>query len=137
MSKKAFDISKASVSETTTVDLSGPDGEELHNDEGQRLSITVYGPGSKVFQKAQNEKNRAILEQVRKGKKKMSSYAQRELDAEFLSEITVSFNGFAYRPDEYEPGPDMYKAAYLDYSIGYIADQVNSEAGDWANFTKA
>ena len=128
-----FDISKLAVKETAVIELESPDGEPLINDQGETLSVTVYGPGSKQFQKAQGTRNRAILEYVRKGGKKMKDEEQRELDAEFLSACTVSFNGFTYKE---LTGYEMFKAAYLDPAIGFIAEQVNKAIGDWANFTK-
>jgi len=129
-----MDISTKSVKETTIVYLDGPDGEPMLGDDGKKLSITVYGPGSKPFQKAQAAKNRAILEQVRKRNKKVSDSLQRDIDAEFLATCTESFNGFTYKD---LTGSEMFKACYADYSIGYVADQVNKAVGDWANFTKA
>lgn len=128
-----FDISKLAVKETSVIELESPDGEALMNDAGEAISITVYGPGSKQFQKAQGVRNRAILEYVRKGGKKMKDDEQRELDADFLASCTASFNGFAYKD---LTGYDMFKAVYLDPSIGFIAEQVNKAIGDWANFTK-
>lgn len=128
-----FDISKLAVKETAVIELESPDGEPLVNDQGETLSVTVYGPGSKQFQRAQGTRNRAILEYVRKGGKKMRDEEQRELDAEFLSACTVSFNGFTYKD---LTGYEMFKAAYLDPAIGFIAEQVNKAIGDWANFTK-
>ena len=128
-----FDISKLAVKETAVVELESPDGEPLLNDSGEVISITVYGPGSKQFQKAQGVRNRAILEYVRKGGKKMKDDEQRELDAEFLASCTASFNGFKYKDFT---GYDMYKAAYLDPAIGFISEQVNKAIGDWANFTQ-
>lgn len=127
-----FDISKLAAKETAIIELDGPDGEPLENEEGKRLSITVYGPGSKQFQKAQGSRNRAILEHVRKGGKKMKDDEQRELDAEFLASCTASFNNFVYKD---MVGYDQFKAAYLDASIGFIGEQVNKAIGDWANFT--
>jgi len=129
-----MDISTKSVKETTIVYLEGPDGEQLLGNDGKQVSITVYGPGSKLFQKAQAAKNRAILEQVRKGGKKVSDNVQRDIDAEFLATCTESFNGFTYKDLK---GPEMFKACYSDYSIGYVAEQVNKAVGDWSNFTKA
>jgi hypothetical protein len=128
-----FDISKLAVKETAVVELESPDGEPLLNDSGETISITVYGPGSKQFQKAQGVRNRAILEYVRKGGKKMKDDEQRELDAEFLASCTVSFNGFKYK--EFT-GYEMFKHAYLDPAIGFISEQVNKAIGDWANFTQ-
>lgn len=128
-----FDISKKGVKEMTTIELEGPDGEPLLNDKKEQCSITIYGPGSKQYQKAQGVKNRAILEYVRRGGKKMKDGEQRELDAEFLASCTVSMNGFGYKD---LAGYEMFKAVYLDPAIGYVAEQVNKEIGDWENFTK-
>ena len=127
-----FDISQLAVKETAIIELETVDGDALLD--ANQLSITVYGPGSKAFQKAQSVRNRAILEYVKKGGKKMKEGEQRELDAEFLSACTVSFNGFGYKDFT---GVEMFKAAYLDSAIGFITEQVNKAVGDWANFTPA
>ena len=128
-----FDISSLAVKDTTIVELETPTGDELLNDKGERLSVTVYGPGSKQFNKAQGVRNRAILEYVKRGGKKMKVGEQRELDAEFLASCTVSFNNFTYK--EFT-GSEMFKEAYLDTAIGFISEQVNKAIGDWANFTQ-
>lgn len=128
-----FDISKLAVSPTSIINLEDTEGDQLVNEKGEPISITVFGPGSKQYQKAQAVRNRAILECVRKGGKKMRDDDQREMDAEFLSACTASFNGFAYKD---LTGAEMFKAVYLDASIGFIAEQVNKTIGDWANFTK-
>lgn len=129
-----FDISTLAANETAIIELSTPAGDPLTTDAGEPITITVYGPGSKKFQRAQSVRNRAILEYVRKGGKKMKDDEQRELDADFLATCTVSFNGFGYKD---LTGYEMFKAAYLDASIGFIADQVNKAIGDWANFTSS
>lgn len=121
------------VRETTVVELDGPDGEALFNEEGKRLSITAYGPASKAYQKAQGARNRAVLEHVRKGGKKMNDEQQRELDAEVLAQCTVSFNHFDYLG--MPPGYEAHKAFYLNPRMGWAAEQVQKEFGDWANFT--
>jgi len=128
-----FDISSLAVKDTTTITLESVDGEALTNSDGDELSVTIYGPGSKQYQKAQGVRNRAILEHVRKGGKKMRDDDQRELDADFLASCTVSFNGFGYKD---LTGVEMFRQAYLDPSIGFIAEQVNKAINDWANFTK-
>jgi len=127
-----FDISKLAVSETTIVELETPTGEPLTNDAGELLSVTVYGPGSKQYQRAQAARNRSLLDYVRKGGKKLRDDDQREMDAQFLAACTVSFNNFAYKELS---GHEMFYSAYLDASIGFIAEQVNRAVGDWANFT--
>jgi len=130
---KMFDISKLAVSATSVIELEDPNGEALVNDKGEALSVTVYGPGSKQYQKASGIRNRAVLDYVRKGGKKMKDDEQREMDAEFLASCTVSFNNFSYK--EFT-GAEMFKHAYLDSSIGFIAEQVQKAIGDWSNFTK-
>lgn len=130
---KMFDVSKLAVSATSIIELEDPSGEPLINDSGEVISVTVYGPGSKQFQKASGVRNRAVLDYIRKGGKKMKDDEQRELDAEFLASCTVSFNGFVYKD---LTGVEMFKAAYLDPSIGFIAEQVNKAIGDWSNFTQ-
>jgi hypothetical protein len=126
-----FDISTLAVNDTTIVELETPDGDPLQNEKGLPLSITIYGPGSKPFQKAQSIRNRAVLEFVKKGGKKMKDNEQRELDAEFLASCTVSFNNFGYKD---LTGYEMFKAVYLDATIGFISEQVNKHIGDWSNF---
>ena len=126
-----FDISTLAVNETTIIELESPTGDPLVNDKGENLSVTVYGPGSKQFQRAQSVRNRAILEYVKKGGKKMKDNEQRELDVEFLASCTVSFNNFGYKD---LTGYEMYKAVYLDATIGFISEQVNKHIGDWSNF---
>ncbi len=129
-----FDISAEAVSETSVVLLERPNGDPLNNADGTQCSVTVYGPGSKAFARAQGAKNRALMAFVKRGGKKMADEEQREIDAEFLSTCTVSFNGFVYKG---LTGHEQFKQAYMDAGIGYIAEQVNRHIGDWANFTKA
>jgi hypothetical protein len=131
--KMSFDISKLAVSATSTIDLEDPTGEALVNDSGDVISVTIYGPGSKQYQKASGIRNRAVLDHVRKGGKKLKDEDQREMDADFLATCTVSFNGFTYKDFT---GFEMFKQAYLDPSIGFIAEQVNKAIGDWSNFTQ-
>lgn len=128
-----FDISAEAVSDTSTVMLDRPNGDPLNNPKGEQCSVTVYGPGSKAFARAQGAKNRALMAFVKRGGKKMADDEQREIDAEFLATCTVSFNGFSYKG---LTGHEQFKQAYMDSSIGYIAEQVNRHIGDWANFTK-
>lgn len=131
-----FDIKKLAVAETTTIHLRGADDELLfaENDAITPITITVFGPGTKAFSKAQTARNKAVLERFqRKGKNRADTTL--EENAEFLAAVTMSFNNFQYGDLEVE-GHDQFKACYLDTSIGFIAEQVNKELGDWANFTK-
>lgn len=133
-SNDEFDISLQGVQLTTIVELLRPDGEPLVNNAGVQCTVTVYGPGSEQYQKAQGKRNRTVVEAVRKGAKKMKDADQRDADAEFLATCTASFNGFGYKGIT-DP-QQKHKQAYLDPAIGYIAEQVNKSLNDWAAFMK-
>lgn len=133
----AFDITKRSSNETGIIDLVSGDGAPLLDDNGQQLSITAHGPGSKVWQQADADRSRRRVVRLEKNRKRMSAVvdAAREDEIEFLVAVTVSFNGFTY-PGEYSHPKDMFRAAYQDDSIGYIRDHLAQEVNDWTAFTK-
>lgn len=126
-----FEISSLAVKETTDIHLHGADDELLYDEAGQPITITVNGPGTKAYAKAQQAKNKVLMEYMRKGKNKADTTLADT--AEFLARVTVSFNNFQYKGLS---GYEQFKACYLDASIGFIAEQVNKELGDWSNFTK-
>lgn len=132
----AFDITKKRASETAKIDLVNGDGTPLMDDEGKQLSVTVHGPGSKVWQQADAERNRRRTVRVEKNRGKISAavdYTGGD-DVDFLVSVTVSFNGWEY-PGEFSSQREMFKAAYADDTIGYIRDHVAKEAGSWEAFT--
>lgn len=131
--KNMFDLSKLEVKETSTIHLEGPDGELLFAEDGEKVTVTVYGPGSKQFQKAQGARNRAVLELMRKGSKKVRDEDQRSIDSEFLCTCTASFNSMSY---EGLVGHELTKAIYNNPKLGFIAEQVNRQINDWSNFTQ-
>lgn len=60
-----FDITKLAATETSTLELVGGDDAPLYDDRGLRLSITVYGPGSKVYQRAHPSRPNPTLTPIR------------------------------------------------------------------------
>ncbi|MBK6492938.1 MAG: hypothetical protein IPF97_14915 [Sphingomonadales bacterium] len=133
-----FDITQLSANETSTVELVGGDDEPLYDDKGARLSITVYGPGTKVYQRAQARQQNLIMDKLKKRGRMDQSAEEKALEqAEFLAACTVSFNGFAYPPAKGLEGAAYFRKAYEDPTIGFIAAQVGAHIGDWANFTKS
>jgi hypothetical protein len=133
-----FDITTLAATDTSTVELVGGDDSPLFDDKGKRLSITVYGPGSKVYQRAQARQQNQLMDKIKK-RGKMDQSAEEKLaeQADFLAACTVSFNGFTYPPAEGIEGADHFRKAYADPSIGFIAAQVAAHINDWANFTKS
>ena len=133
-----FDITTLAATDTSTVELVGGDDAPLFDDKGKRLSITVYGPGSKVYQRAQARQQNQLMDKIKK-RGKMDQSAEEKLaeQADFLAACTVSFNGFAYPPAVGLEGQELFRKAYADPSIGFIATQVAAHINDWANFTKS
>jgi hypothetical protein len=126
-----FEITTLAAKDTFTLDLVSASDEPLIDADGKRLSVTVYGPGSKTYQKANAERTQRMIDRMAKrGKVKLSAEEQQRENAAFLAACTVSFNGWAYRGDN-----TAFEAAYSDPAIGFIADQVAKAVGDWANFS--
>ena len=134
-----FDITKKRVSDTAQIDLTDGDGSPLLDDDGNRLSVTLCGPGSKTWQQADAERSRKQASRAEKNPRKIASTIidhRRDDDIEFLTAITVSFNGWEY-PGDFPLQRDMFKAAYSDNSIGYIRDQLTAAGNDWGAFSKS
>lgn len=132
-----FDITKRASNETGIIELVNGDGAPLLDDDGNRLSITAYGPGSKIWQRADAERNRRRTARLEKNRNRMSAVLDgtREDEIEFLVTITISFNGWTY-PGDFAHEKDMFRAAFMDDSIGYIRDHISKEGNDWTAFTK-
>lgn len=137
----SFDITRKRALETATIELVEGDGSPLLDDAGQRLSVTVHGPGSRQWQQADAERNRrrvARMEKVR-GSNKLSAALDhaREDEVAFLVSVTISFNGWDYPPADgkWKLPADEFRAAYSDDALGFIRDHVHREANDWSVFT--
>jgi len=133
-----FDITTLAATDTSTVELVGGDDAPLFDDKGKRLSITVYGPGSKVYQRAQARQQNQLMDKIKK-RGKMDQSAEEKLaeQADFLAACTVSFNAFTYPPADGLEGQELFRKAYADPSIGFITTQVATHINDWANFMKS
>ena len=130
-----MDIRKFAVEETSVLELRGANDELLAGDDGKPLTVTVYGPGSRPYARAQAaNQNRMIDKLKRKGKTEQSAEEKAREQAEFLAGCTREFS-----PNiEYDglTGETLFKAVYADTSIGFIAEQVGKHLGDWSNFSK-
>lgn len=140
-----LDITSKAVKDTAELELLDADDEPMFDREvrtredeeaANRCSITLYGPGSKVYEEAENERQNTMMELAGKkgGKIKFSAEQRRQMDATFYARLTKSFNHFNYPAGEDVSGFDLFKAAYLDGSVGFIRAQVAQFLGDWGNF---
>ena len=124
-----MDIRTKAVAQTGHIELRDANDELMEG-----VAVTVYGPGSKQYAKAQAaQQNRMIDKMKRKGVTNQTAEQKAAENAEFLSEVTVDFEGLEYDGLE---GHALAMAVYSDVTIGFIADQVAKFVGDWSNFSK-
>lgn len=130
-----FEITSIAVKDTFVLELLNANDDPLLDADGKAISVTLYGPGSKVFTRAQAARNQRMIDRAaKKGRVKIKAEEQIEENAEFLAACTASFNGWTYKG---AADAAAVEAAYKDPSIGFISDQVGKAIGDWANFTNS
>lgn len=138
----SLDLEQVVVSETSELKLKDAAGEPLMTTLGDgtevQASVTLYGPGSEQYQKAQLKAQRRIMHLAKsKGAKALDARTAQERRndlAETLADLTVSFNHVAYKGLQ---GRELSLAIYKEQKLGFIVEQVNAHAGDWANFTNS
>lgn len=134
-----YDITQLSINQTATMPVCDAAGEPQFDSAGNPLSITLYGPGSKQYQKAKHaaeQRNQARVManmQGRAGENKLTAEEKSIEDAEFLAACTASFNNFGRGE---LTGYELYKAVYADIEIGHIAEDAGKYIAKRANFLK-
>lgn len=130
----AFEITTIAARDTaTTIELKDAAGNALHDADGNRLSITIHGPGTKAFHKASLARSQRALNRLsKKGTMKLNAEEQEQESVAFLADLTVSFNHFVHNGSSTD-----FAAAYADPAMGFIRRQLDEALDDWANFTKA
>ncbi len=131
-----MDIRTFAVEETSTLELRGPNDEPLLGDDKKPMTVTVFGPGSKTYAKAQAARNNRMIDKLKKkGKTDTSAEEAAREQAEFLAACTKEFSANI----EYEQlkGEALFRAVYADNSIGFVAEQVGRHLGEWGNFSRA
>lgn len=133
-----FDITQESATETGTVELRRGDESPMLDGAGNPLSVTVHGPGSKPYAEASARRANRITDKMRRKGGKFTQTADEKAaeEADFLADITISFNGWSHPAADGKSGRAAFHAAYSDRKIGFIADQVTEFVNDWGNFTR-
>ncbi len=129
------DIRKFAAEETSVIELLDASDQPMIGEDNKPMTITVYGPGSKSYARAQAaNQNRMIDKLKRKGKTEQTAEEKAKEQADFLAGCTKEFSSNI----EYDgqAGEALFKAVYADTSIGFIAEQVGKHIGEWGNFTK-
>lgn len=127
-----MDIRKLGVAETKVLHLLGPDKKPLIGDDEKPLTVTIYGPGSRQYAQAQARNLSRTVEQMQRGNQVQQTPEEK---AQFLADCTEAFSDNI----EYDglKGQALFLAVYADLSIGFIADQVIKEVGEWSGFMRA
>lgn len=132
-----MDIRKYAVKPTTRLHLRDASEELMYADDDKKLPIAVnlFGPGSKEYARAKSAQSNRMFDKLkRKGKTEQTAEQSAEETALFLAACTESWENMQY--DDLQ-GRDLSLAVYSDITIGFIADQVAKELGDWSNFTQS
>lgn len=132
----SLDLANFIATDTLDIEINDPrTGEPLIGDDGVVVSVTVHSPGSKEFAAARSEaSNRAIKRLRSKGKTDTTAEEDLASTANFLTRITVSFNGLRFGDAE---GKELFRSVYLNPGLGWLTEQVNVGAGDWGNSLRA
>lgn len=124
-----IDLSDFETVETTTVELDDKHGNEMYHPagNGERASVTIYGPGTKQYTQAESNQHQRAVKTYRTGKTDVDADK-----AAFLADITQSINHLGLKPE------DQTRKAFYDFymnqKIRFIRDKVNTAAGDPGNF---
>jgi hypothetical protein len=129
MAIKDFDLSQFETTDTATLTVMNPKGDELLVN-GEPVTITLYGPGSKQFVNAKyklDNANQARSIAMLRGKTAKNAAEEiRQQQAEFYASITVSLDNF--------PIDGGALALYMNPKLSYITDQVEKFISDTENF---
>lgn len=140
-------VSQLAAITTAFLHLKGLDGEPLCYENGEAgddgkpkklpVGLNLYGIGSDEYQQAQARAQRRVMAIAKKGRNALAERSPKERAgdvADVLADITVSAEGIDL---EGRPLREVMRAMFADPANGYITDQVNTFAADWANFSKS
>jgi hypothetical protein len=100
------------------------------------IAANLYGPASKEYAKAQALQSNRLMNRLKsKGKVEQSAEQKTQEDAEFLADITISFENLEPEKDVTTDRATIL-AQYLDAEIGFVRDQIAKHVNDWSNFAK-
>lgn len=130
-----MDIRNFAVEETGVCELRDAGDELMLGEDNQPMRITLYGPGSKQYAKAQAaQQNRLIDKLKRKGKTEETAEEKAREQAQFLAGCTKSFSD-NIKLDELKDEA-LHLAVYSERTVGFIPEQVGRFLQDWSSFKK-
>lgn len=129
------------IAATTFLHLKGPDGILLYDD-GKKVGITLYGPGTSQSARVQERQSARIESRLAEndGRFTLAPHDVRRAEqAEDWADQTAEFHHLEHDGPDGQPlsGRDLFVAAYSDPSLGWITDQVQNVIGKWGKFATA
>lgn len=137
-----MDIRQAAVSETAFLHLRDASDALMYegDDETKPVGITLYGPGSKSYARANHAKMTRLTQRAHKkgGRGDLSQEDSAVEVAQYLADVTKEFHYIERTGPQGEAltGESLFKAVYGDRELGFIADQAARFTQDWSNFSK-
>ena len=133
-------ISQLQTRDVADLHLKGVDGEPLYfrdvaTGEEKPVLIKLFGPGSEPYRRAQAAAHRRVTALLKKGRNALEARTPDERAAEtatLLADITQGVEGLDLEAASVREG---VLALYGNPHCGWIAEQVNTFAADWANFS--
>lgn len=125
------------VAEISDLPIKNADGSPMVDDQGNAVTATVFGPGTKIWTVANAAKRRKGVKRTREANGKTEAYFDNEDEdiVEFLCAITKRFNNLDY--PEVHGDRETVKAVYSEPLLGFIRDHMEADTRNWENFTKA
>jgi hypothetical protein len=119
--------------EAFDVELRGPDGAQLFNDDGSPMTIGILGADSDVAVKEKNKQSNRRLQQGQR--LKMTAEGLDSDGASLLAKMTARWNitmGGEKPPFSYETALKLY----ANPKLAFIREQVDQAAADRSNFLR-
>jgi hypothetical protein len=133
----ALNITSKRVAEVSDLPVKNADGVALRDDQGNPVTATVFGPGTKIWQVADATRRRKAIKRSREanGKYEAAVDFEDEESIEFLCAITKRFNNLEF--DDVHGDSETVRAVFSDPLLGYIRDHMEADTKNWENFMKA
>jgi hypothetical protein len=124
---KPFDLSKYETVDTAVLTVQDPKGDDLIGENGEPVTITLYGMGSKQYVNAKykldNASQTRSIALLRNGKAAKAEEITKD-QAVFFAAVTASISNFPVEPLE----------LYSNPKLAWITSQVDKFLGETENF---
>ncbi|MBB4858259.1 hypothetical protein HNO88_001578 [Novosphingobium chloroacetimidivorans] len=132
-----LNITSKRVSDVCDLPVKDADGTPMTDDNGNAVTATVFGPGTKIWTVADATRRRKAIKRSREANGKFEAALNNEDEdsIDFLCAITKRFNNLEF--DGVHGDQETVRAVYSDPLLGFIRDHMEADTKNWENFMKA